>query len=155
MTTGSVTVLAVDPGLTSGVAIWHSHLRDDPPWACQLDVPGFWRLAEQMTAGRHVVVICEAFVISTRTIKGSQQTWPLEHIGVLKYLCAKHGHQIVLQQASAAKTAVTNERLREWGWYQPGQDHANDALRHLGLYLIRTGTITAHGTMPGRPVNGF
>lgn len=133
----SKTVLAVDPGLVSGVAVW---CDDGSLTVDQLDGSALWDMVEAEASAQRsgpLTVVCESFVISARTIKASRQTWSLEHIGVLKFLCRKHGCEIVLQQASAAKSVVTNERLKQWGWYRPGRDHANDALRHLGLYLIQ------------------
>lgn len=35
-----------------------------------------------------------------------------------------------LQKASLAKNTVTNERLKRWGLWVPGQRHARDGIRH-------------------------
>lgn len=40
-----------------------------------------------------------------------------------------------LQSASDMKRTVTEERLKRWGFWVPGQRHARDALRHLLLYM--------------------
>lgn len=39
------------------------------------------------------------------------------------------------QSASSAKGVVTDKRLREWGLWIRGQQHARDAIRHLVLHL--------------------
>lgn len=41
------------------------------------------------------------------------------------------------QMASMAKTTVTDERLKRWGFWTKGSDHARDATRHLLTYLRR------------------
>lgn len=35
-----------------------------------------------------------------------------------------------LQKAALAKTTVTNDRLKRWGLWVPGQRHARDGIRH-------------------------
>lgn len=40
------------------------------------------------------------------------------------------------QMPSAAKNTVTDQRLKLWGVFKPGADHARDAQRH-GLLLMR------------------
>lgn len=46
-------------------------------------------------------------------------------------------HGIVFQPASLAMTAVTDERQKEWGFWLPGQPHANDATKHNITWLRR------------------
>lgn len=41
------------------------------------------------------------------------------------------------QPSELAKTTVTDARLRDWGLYTPGQEHARDALRHAITFLRR------------------
>lgn len=45
------------------------------------------------------------------------------------------------QSASDAKSTATDERMRNWGLWQPGKPHATDALRHLLVSLRRTRTV--------------
>jgi hypothetical protein len=43
--------------------------------------------------------------------------------------------ELTLQSPSNAKTTVTNERLKRWGLWSVGEQHARDATRHLILWL--------------------
>jgi hypothetical protein len=38
-------------------------------------------------------------------------------------------------QSSSDKSVMTDERLERWGLWQRGKPHANDAIRHLCLFL--------------------
>jgi len=42
---------------------------------------------------------------------------------------------LTLQSSSDAKSVVTDERLKQLGLWQAGQQHARDACRHLALFL--------------------
>ena len=44
---------------------------------------------------------------------------------------------IVYQLSSFAMTAVTDERLRDWGFWVSGSPHARDAIRHALLWAQR------------------
>jgi hypothetical protein len=46
------------------------------------------------------------------------------------------GFPEVKQQASLAKTAMPDKRLKQYKLYRPGEPHANDAIRH-NITLIR------------------
>lgn len=41
------------------------------------------------------------------------------------------------QEPGDAKSVVTNERLKAWGFWTKGPDHARDATRHMLLHLRR------------------
>lgn len=45
--------------------------------------------------------------------------------------------RIWLQDPGMAKQAATNERLKDWGLYVPGSEHARDATRHAITFLRR------------------
>lgn len=44
------------------------------------------------------------------------------------------------QMPSAAKNTITDQRLKLWGVYKPGAEHARDAQRHGLLFLRRFAT---------------
>lgn len=141
-------LLAVDPGLTTGLAVWDIPQYEDElkgPRATELDVEQLYRLLTQLLLeGAYTyTVVCEAYTISERTMKNTRQNWSLEIIGVLKYMCWLRGHIFApLQSASAAKSFATNERLKGCGWYIPGRGHSNDALRHLLLFSVKEKIVT-------------
>lgn len=130
-------LIAVDPGLTTGVAMWDPEVEQRPT-AVQYDVSGMHAFIHTTCMQGYDVydIVCESFTISERTMKMTRQTWSLELIGALKYVSEIRGHTFTLQTPAAAKRFADNTRLRQIGWYVPGRDHANDALRHLFLYAV-------------------
>ena len=57
-------------------------------------------------------------------------------IGVIKGMAALTATPVVEQGAGIAKQWCTNDKLRQWGFYQPGLKHAMDAVRHACYYTI-------------------
>ena len=93
------------------------------------------------------VIVAERFTINQQTIRHSQQTTALEVIGYLRAIALGWGEvDFVLQTPADAKRFAQigsnqNARLDKLGWTQrplAANDHANDALRHLMLYLVGT-----------------
>lgn len=127
-------LLAIDPGLTCGYAIFDTDPDpDDPPYeAAQcMDHQVYWLL----NAHEPDVVICERF--SLRQAKPTDLT-PVEVIGVVKDWCYRTETELVMQTASQAKHFWTNGRLKTQGIYLRGKGHANDAMRHLLYYILFT-----------------
>ena len=59
-------------------------------------------------------------------------------IGCIETICVTQSVQrIVKQPAHTAKGFCTDKRLKDWGFYQTGQKHANDAIRHGCYYLLK------------------
>lgn len=133
-----ITVLSVDPGKMTGVSLMtsdennvekiesHEFLRDElEQWL-------------EDTLSHYdpgtLSVVAERFVISD-----VDAPWSLQELGVLSYLSRKHGHgEPVLQTPADAKAFVTNERLRALNVsHVGGAGHANDAIRHGILYMVR------------------
>lgn len=135
-------VIAVDPGKTTGYATWGSGVlkadqdEDVLNFAHRLDI---W-LDVAKSDG---VVVCERFIINVNTVGNTQAPWSLELIGICRYLAAKHRAPFVLQTPADAKQFMKDERLKKLEWWQKGKPHANDALRHLGLYLVTHGLMSA------------
>jgi hypothetical protein len=135
-------ILTADPGKMTGWAAFDTE-RHELLGAKQ--APGYEFLDQVVPwvdgcAGRtDVMVILERFVISGGTVeKGrTDENWSIEQIGVLRHHARWAGIPFELQSAGDAKSIAPNPRLREIGWYVPGRDHANDALRHVILALGR------------------
>lgn len=137
----STAIIAVDPGGTTGCATyWDGQIS-----AVQVPDPmEFMQRFEQwidaaLKSGYTVHAVCERFVIGPATLRHSQQTTALELIGAVKYAAHRRGVPVTLQAASEAKTFCDNARLRNLRLYVRGKDHANDALRHLVLWLVKNG----------------
>lgn len=129
-------VLAVDPGKTTGYALWI------PPNDIQAGQAEFFDFLVRTEAwllqyGQQTKVVAERFIINQGTVKNTQAPWSLEVIGALRYLALKHGSgELVMQSPSDAKRFSSDDRLKRLDWWQRGQGHANDALRHLLLFLV-------------------
>lgn len=52
-------------------------------------------------------------------------------------LCDGRAYPVRKQQASLAKSTATDDRLKEWGLWEPGKPHARDAIRHGVTFLRR------------------
>jgi hypothetical protein len=142
-------VLSVDPGKASGVAVvrWSRDPEDVPTVVRSAEVQpeefadevSPW-LSEGVSGG-DLLVVCERFTINAQTVRNSQAPYSLEQIGVLKHLCREAGHpvdSIAFQSPVDAKTMFPNDRLRALGtWHRGGAGHANDAIRHALLALVR------------------
>lgn len=130
-------VLAADPGKTTGWALWDlarlEFSSGQEPW---LD---FARRTHDWVArfGAETQLVSERFIINQGTVKNSQAPWSLRCEGVLHYLAHTYtSHTLDLQSPSDAKSMMIDARLKAHGWHARGKVHANDAARHLGLWLI-------------------
>lgn len=131
-------IVAVDPGLTTGIAVWndgrfHSEENDDPMMTL---------LGLDFAIEKADHIVCENFVPRPRV------TWQpdaLHIIGTLRYLCwrAQVPFHLPKQGGNTAKSYATDERLKKAGFYVPGKGHANDAARHLLKFLVRQNLISA------------
>lgn len=151
---GEERLICVDPGLLTGVALLSrgddtvsvvdsAELPEDEVAAwLRIQLHGW---TEQEAAGVDVNVVVEQFFITAQTAKNSQAPWSLELIGVTKQVlrdeCYDTG-RVYWQKPSAAKSVVPNEKLHRLGlWHKGGAGHANDAIRHGALCLIKRGWV--------------
>lgn len=138
-------VLAVDPGLLSGVAIFDFAAPDQATLAHSAELPwhelGELAEAEIAEHGASLAVVCERFTITAKTAQNSQAPWSLECIGMLQWLAYKHGAgDFTLQAVNEAKNVFPNERLKALDyWHRGGEGHARDAIRHGLLFLLTHG----------------
>lgn len=66
----------------------------------------------------------------------NSEVYTLRLIGAIEYLCDMT-YQVPRynQMAQQAKGFVTDEKLKAWGYYQKGQRHSRDSMRH-GCYFL-------------------
>lgn len=142
-------VLAVDPGGTTGWALWN---REDGLAAVgEDDFEHFTRRVDNWSRNMSIrgfsgAIVCERYTIGKGTLEKTRQNTPLEIIGVCRYFALKYGHNFELQSPSDAKSFTTNEKLKRLGWYTRGKQHGNDAVRHLVLYLAKMRILTTELT---------
>jgi len=138
-------VLAVDPGLATGMCLFSMIPGEEPillgSWEVQMV-----EFAEQVraifAAHEGVEVVCEKFTITLETAKKSQAPYSLEMIGILKLLMLDAGYDpfsLPLQLPTDAKNMFPNPALKKLGyWHRGGEGHALDSIRHGLLYLVKT-----------------
>lgn len=147
-------IISVDPGKATGVCLveWSGSQDDVPNVVMSGEVQpeefAKWfetalSIAMSLNQTENVSVVCERFTITAQTVRNSQAPYSLEQIGVLKHLCRTNEfdpEKIVFQSPVDAKSMFPNPQLKKVGtWHVGGEGHANDAIRHALLRLVKTG----------------
>jgi len=138
-----------DPGLMSGVGILHWDVERglEKVEAFEGSLSEVGESLEIFLRGfpsDEAEVVCERFVITTRTGTLASPDWSLKVCGAVEWLIWKHWKRfgadtIQYQSAGDAKRLVPNPILHKAGiWHRGGEGHANDALRH-GIFRYATG----------------
>lgn len=137
-------LMAFDPGKTVG---WSMTDLPDRSWfgSGQTDITGVADIVNTVLqcltqkARTASVMIIEQFNVAARPV-GSSRTVVItaESIGVLRYLAERYGASVELK-LPVTRTIVTPQHLKGLGWYRPGNDHANQATRHLVAWLLTHG----------------
>lgn len=135
--TAAIPVLALDPGLATGV----STLIDGGYWGTQLKYEQVGPFIESFLSFGPAEVVCENFFITSQTAKKTPAPWSLKLIGVAEYLCQKYDRKFTLQAPADAKRLATDTRLKALGWYSGGEGHQDDSARHLLVYCLKNGII--------------
>lgn len=137
--TGS-TLLALDPGETTGLAVYTA---DGVVKSGQIRTsPKTLDMVFDQVKPTHVV--CEEFLLYSWKAMEQAMTKirTLRYIGMIEYITSKNGIPLYMQTAQVGKSFCTNEKLIGWGFYKPGQPHAMDAVRHLCQFLLFYGRRT-------------
>lgn len=143
-------VIAVDPGLKTGIAVWDS--EDDDVVAHVLspeNTINFFLPWLHERSPLKVWLVVEKFTITAQTGKMSTLGigWPLELTGVVRAVAQRQGWEFDNSQGpAAAKKFAPDARLDAAGWLRPlraaetgSEDHARDAGRHLLLACCESG----------------
>jgi hypothetical protein len=145
-------VIAVDPGGMCGWAMAHfpeDHFRPEYVAAGQSPADEFMDWAAD-NIGENCLVIVEKFTITARTAQLSMEGihMTMDVIGVMRFLSRRAGAEYDNGQTpSAAKRFMNDAQLKKVGLWQPGKDHARDAIRHLLLGIVNHGTGQAREEM--------
>lgn len=131
-------VLALDPGETTGVAVFEGAYKLYEDQLSTKDVAAAAkRIAQLIDGWRIQVVVCEDYRVYAWKIR--QHAWSSLHtprlIGALELICSVAEVPLVKQTAQVAKTFCTDEKLEEWG-VNPARRHERDAIRHACYYLL-------------------
>jgi len=152
-----IKAIAFDPGKTTGFAtgeIISGDMRLDAKPG--LDLPRVMLVQTAQAKMTHAdifnwlneykpdYIICERFDFRNRARTGLELI-SRELIGVVNlYTGLNTNCALVMQTASQGKGHWTNDKLKAAHLYRKGQDHANDACRHL-LYWYRFGSGAQYG----------
>jgi hypothetical protein len=151
-----VTIISFDPGETTGIAIWQKtewfpNGSDEPRTAQAL--PKLFK-ADQLatkTVAAGVPLVVKLFdeykpdqvVIEDYRVYGwktEDHAWAALHtprlIGAIETICTLRGIPFCKQSAQVAKGFCTDDKLHEWGYYDPSLRHGRDAIRHGAYYCL-------------------
>lgn len=127
-------IVAIDPGKVTGMAVMYADLLHFAG-----EVAGRMEMYDRIYSGRLVgasAVVIERFTISQRTVQSSPQYDALYLIGAVEAWCYKYDVPLIFQSPGEAKGFGTDKKLKALGWYKATSGgHANDASRHLMVYL--------------------
>lgn len=138
------TLLSLDPGHTTGYAVWLCEQEDvkllESGQLCTWDkadlkMEEFVKLIQTVNI-RHAVF--ETYQIYEW--KNADHSWSqvptIQIIGATKILCQQNNISYSSQTAQVAKQFCTDQKLESWGFYQRGLRHARDAIRHGAYYIL-------------------
>lgn len=141
-------LLALDPGQTTGWSIWtHQDHQTElvrqgqastwPMTDAVKSLNDLVGMAQRVEAKGPLLLVFEAYnVYAHKLQQHTHSDVPtLRVIGVIETLCTQAGVEYFTQTAQVAKAFSTDGNLKSWGYYQRGQRHARDSVRH-GTYFI-------------------
>lgn len=130
------TVLALDPGVTTGWAKFTTPNNRDGYTSGQIEdgALGLWGALKGAQAFTRLpdVIVCESFQYRPKLDKAVLV--PVEVIGAVKVYCFENNIKLVFQ-TPAQRMWWDDDKLKRAEVYRPGKPHANDAMRHLLTYI--------------------
>lgn len=134
-------IMAVDPGLVSGWALWdstdlvkQSGLQTQEIEYARIGTFVHQKLEVYKTPGVTLELVVERYTMNPR-LKTAQPE-ALKIMGQLELVAQLHDVQLHYYLPSTTKTMLSNTRLKTAGWYRATKDgHANDAARLVGTHL--------------------
>lgn len=132
-------VMWLDPGKTTG---WAKYSDERETFASgEADFLETGEILAYHAKMRGFRIGWERFDITPATYRLSQAGWPLEVIGMAKWVCRERDN--LLPALRSARNVAPEGMLKAAGWHKPGLGHANDAARHLLAWYMRHGTSPA------------
>lgn len=133
-------LLVFDPGKTTGWSLFEqgkltksgqiTDCYDDK----NIDATGIIALMEEISPD---FVLYEDYRVYSHKLDrhSYSQVHTLRLIGTIETLCQIKNIPTHKQMAVTAKGFVTDEKLKQWGFYKKGEQHARDSIRH-GCYFL-------------------
>lgn len=161
MKDGHLSITALDPGGTTGVAFYDCDLIFNvsdqaeflnEKWdTLQLVEPDHHKTLKHLLERRHVtntIIVCESFQYRRPVDAPAVDLISMEYIGVVKLLIQERpdiqvvwqtpGKAIPPKSKNVAGGFWTDEKLKQVRKWSAGRKHANDAMRHLLHYMAFT-----------------
>lgn len=161
MKDGHVSITALDPGGTTGVAMYDADLifnaDDKAEWfhekwdTLQLTEPDHHKTLKNLLERRNVantIIVCESFQNRRPVDAPAVELISCEYIGVVKLLVQERPSIQVIWQTPGKVIPPknrntfggfwTDDKLKQVRKWSPGRKHANDAMRHLLQYMAFT-----------------
>jgi hypothetical protein len=137
-------ILSLDPGGTTGWALWQTRKGNLDDYTVGHLGPGdhhaeLWSMIRELCkVPDDFRIVCESFEFR----QGDHNRHKIvldskEYIGVVKLMSQLYDIPVVFQTASVGKTFCTDEKIKALDLWTPGMKHAMDALRHLITYQVQ------------------
>jgi hypothetical protein len=140
------TIMALDPGETTGVAVFRSNDNLDGNYQYAIDL--FQLETKEIGQGyddilHHTLLFCPDHLrVEEYRVYGhmtDQHAWSVLHtpmlIGAIQVIAHQRGIPISFKMAQMAKQVWNDPVLKASNLYEPGLKHARDASRHLFYYM--------------------
>lgn len=161
MKDGHLSITALDPGGTTGVALYDCDIifnaNEQPELfnekfdTLQIGPEPHHKTLLHLLERRHVantIIVCESFQYRRPVEAPSVELISVEYIGVVNLLAQERPDIQVIWQTtgkvlpSKSQHKVggfwTDDKLKQVRKFSPGKKHANDAMRHLLYYMAFT-----------------
>ncbi len=132
--------LCLDPGETTGFAIFNKqHLVREGHLRTVEDGKILWYEIHDLISVTEPFdqIVCEDYRVYQHKLDrhSFSPVLTLRLIGGIDHLAWKNHIPIHYQMAAQAKGFVTDDKLKNWGFWKDGMKHARDAIRH-GCYFL-------------------
>lgn len=132
------TVLALDPGETTGWALFHGGgLVGWGQETCE-GTAGYKQVSNLIATCAPKTVICENYRVygSKRDQHVGSDLYTVRLIGAIEHECMQRNIPCYFQMAAIGKGFSTDTKLKMWGYWKQGQRHSRDAIRHGCHWLL-------------------
>ncbi len=134
-------LLAVDPGLATGVSFFDITDADNPLLIhyAELSLVEFYEKIPDLIGdyADSLQVVCENFIITIATAKKTPSPWSLNLIGILQYFCWLHEVELTLQKPDERKFA-DDSKIKALGFeFKRKNGHVTESVRHAIVWMVR------------------
>lgn len=133
-------LLCLDPGETTGWCVFSQGKLTDSGQTETIDAQGeilHDNLQELIVTNCPTHILCEDYRIYEHKLQrhSFSPVLTLRLIGAIDHIAWSNRISINYQMAAQAKGFVTDDKLKNWNFWQQGMRHARDAIRH-GCYFL-------------------